>query len=441
MEKAREKIKERFPIAIIIVFFVLLHLMTTINYGDDIVFAQYLDNYGLVECLKSRYMTWSSRILCEAIIVILCRMPAIIWTTIDILMMVLLYEQLVKFIGIQKDYYLKLHLAALLCSYPFVHMGSAGWVATSVNYLWPLAIGMLPIVDLVEVLNGKKIKRGKYALDMLCLIFVCNQELMLGVVLCSFLIAGGILLKRKQYSTYPILGIIIACSWLIFILTTPGNAMRANIEIKTNMPMFNDLSLGRKLSICMADTMMHFVSIPNVLFFIFTGLLSVICFQKCKSRLIKIASCIPIVSGGILTAYYTYKKILVQHQLKYSHPSIICLDIRTLLSQGALVLGLIFIMGIGSYIVSCSISDKTKKIKVLLALGAGVATRLILLFSATMIASGTRTFWYMYIGIIIASVCLIEELRNKWIEKSLWVAYLFGASINVMMMWLYMQKY
>ena len=57
----------------------------------------------------------------------------------------------------------KILLGLCICSYPFMHLGSAGWIATTTNYLWPFTAGLLAFYMLDKhFLTIKKIIRRNY---------------------------------------------------------------------------------------------------------------------------------------------------------------------------------------------------------------------------------------------------------------------------------------
>ena len=46
-------------------------------------------------------------------------------------------------------------LVAMILIYPIMQMNSAGWAATTINYIWPMALGLFSLAT-IAVTFGKK---------------------------------------------------------------------------------------------------------------------------------------------------------------------------------------------------------------------------------------------------------------------------------------------
>lgn len=61
----------------------------------------------------------------------------------------------------------------------------------------------------------------------------------------------------------------------------------------------------------------------------------------------------------------------------------------------------------------------------------GLLSRFVLLFSPTMIASGTRVYFYFYMAMIVCIIYLVDKLNNANIKRILYITLLFGVMMNI----------
>mgnify|MGYP006917318361 CR=1 FL=1 len=125
------------------------HLVIKISAGDDVVYFQTLmDGRSIWEILAHRYATWSSRMAIEFVLIPLVQVPWAVedtgyycFTLIPVLLYRLLFLNPEKYLDMECNINKtagKWLVCAFMLLYPFSDMVSAGWIATTVNYLWPL---------------------------------------------------------------------------------------------------------------------------------------------------------------------------------------------------------------------------------------------------------------------------------------------------------------
>lgn len=134
----------------VLLFYLPFHIFLSPTYWDDATFAKMLGEYhnNLLSYTITRYETWSSRITIELVLPFLTTWPAFIWKTLNLLMIALLYFDLVWIMEHLFDLREKrtyVMTAVLLCAFPFSIMAQTGWIATTTNYLWVIALGLYAI--------------------------------------------------------------------------------------------------------------------------------------------------------------------------------------------------------------------------------------------------------------------------------------------------------
>ena len=130
----------------IIGFFILMLALHKIMafIGDDLWYAKVLSNQSLAGFLSFRYYEWSSRLIIDCLTVILTKESYLIWKILDTILYTLGVYLLIKFINEDNDKYITLIGVSLFLMYPFFDMASAGWIATTLNYLWCFVFAMIP---------------------------------------------------------------------------------------------------------------------------------------------------------------------------------------------------------------------------------------------------------------------------------------------------------
>ena len=213
------------------------------------------------EYLQIRYETWTSRIPIELAEIYLTRWNPIVWKTLNTLVVLLLIYSLGEVFtrGNKNDSVLIFML--LLPILPLSMHKSAGWIATTINYLWPITAGVVALIPLSWWEKGKRIKWWQYVLFVLAGIFGCFQEQMAAVLFASYVIYIGYRIgNKKNLSRFHFVLLTIAIVLLTFILSCPGNANRSIAEIDRWFPEFAGLSNGAKFLIGCLNTFSYYVS-------------------------------------------------------------------------------------------------------------------------------------------------------------------------------------
>ena len=137
----------------------IYHWMMREGPGTDAMwfFRNQLDAYSLKDYLTIRYHGWSSRLVIEAALVYVSRHMRL-YKLLDWGMWMLLAGSLSAIFGKTKD---KARtnwiLIGLLLIYPLAELGGAGWIATTTNYIWPLALGVFVLTGTARVLRGERV--------------------------------------------------------------------------------------------------------------------------------------------------------------------------------------------------------------------------------------------------------------------------------------------
>ena len=188
--------------ALVLLCLLLVQLVKHMNCDnlllDDWVFEDVLTRGGSVlSFLKTRWETWSSRLLIEGT---LCAVTHSIWAwrVLDSLAMVLLAYALCRLAGCAQRPGMLALSACLVTAIPFAVLRSTGWMATSLNYYWPLACTAGALIPLADALWERKTGLPWQLAAVPLALFGANQEQTAAVLLGASLAFGVALWMRDR---------------------------------------------------------------------------------------------------------------------------------------------------------------------------------------------------------------------------------------------------
>ena len=394
---------------------IIYHLMMREGPGTDAMwfFRNQLDTYSLKDYLTIRYHVWSSRIVIEAVLVYVSR-HLVLWKVLDILAWMLFVILLAAAIPGEKRERINWLVVSLVLIYPLKDLDTAGWIATTTNYIWPLALGMFALTGVSFVLQEKKVPLPLFLLSLPAMLYAANAEQMCAVIcgICFIGILYCIFFAKRNVSTWwqLIVWLLFGVAQLVFILRCPGNSVRTTEEIRQCMPNYKNYNLIDKAQLGFVDTVHHMISSENLLFLMFAVILMILVFLKTKELLFRLAGVLPVMWTVLLTFFgdafernfvklsslFNLNEIVngSNYQLAYSYLPL-------------LVYALVLLCVLVS--VSMISTSWTEFLGYVCLLGIGFASRVIMGFTPTIFVSQERTFLYLYVAIIAAIVFMVQR--------------------------------
>ncbi|RXT25038.1 hypothetical protein BVJ53_06490 [Lacticaseibacillus chiayiensis] len=413
-KKFRRDVRYKFlSIAFMIVVFE--HLFVRDYSGDAaIAFSHYLDRTTLIATLHNRYMTWTSRVFIEAVLLKLSQnMHVILWALIDILMWVLLIWAMMKLTNYKHNYL----ILCLTFIVPLSMMNGAGWMATSINYFWPLALGTLGLVSLYKVYLHENISIVFGLIVLAGLVFATNFETYSVMYLILLSYFSFLMIRQHRFSVSGIAFIAIQYSIclanIIIALVAPGNKQRVVVETKFHMLDFANMTFFDKLSVGFNHTFSELTD-HNVLFLIFAIMLVFVALStKPRSRELVGISVIPLIFvmfrtflSPLVKAYTPEFKALFDAVSKqYRVDSITYFDFVSYLPFVIYALILIAIL----LVLINGFKSLDTGVSLSVALLSGLVTVVAIGFSPSMYASGSRIFFFLDFILIYAITVMYDE--------------------------------
>lgn len=136
----------------------------------------------LGEFLSSRFATWSSRLFIETVLVFVVQAP-LLWKVLDTLMMLAIPLGLDVLLNPRRSTLVSWTLCTGMMLFPRNLISSAGYIATSVNYIWAAAMGLLALAVFVRALEGKRIPAAAAAAGAVAQVYAVNQEQVCAILL------------------------------------------------------------------------------------------------------------------------------------------------------------------------------------------------------------------------------------------------------------------
>lgn len=395
----------------------IYHLEMREGPGSDAMcfFRHQMEVYSLKDYLNIRYHIWTSRVLVEAVLVYISQ-SMVLWKVLDWFMWMLLVFSLAYIFPGEKRERINWMVVSFVLIYPLKDLGTAGWIATTTNYIWPLALGMFALTGLARIFQNKKIPLWLFLCYIPAMIYAANMEQMCAVMLGVYFLSGVYLVFMKKYRKawwQLAFWFLLCAAEFLFIMTCPGNAARKVEEIKQCMPNYLTYNLVDKVNLGFVDTVHHLIDSDNMLFLMFVVLLAVLVFLKTKDFLLRFISMIPVVWTVILSffenAFEQNWTILAgvmdkneivdgsNYQLASSYLPLLlyCLVFLCILVSIAFIS-----------------TSWTELLAYGALLGIGLASRVVMGFTPTIYVSQERTFLYMYMTIIAVMIAVVERNRS-----------------------------
>lgn len=422
MKEKIKKILKNKNIALLVLFILelLLMIFITPNKYDDQVFLESVTGTTVWSYVGPRYFNWTSRIIIEFVLCSVLKISKYLWILIEALMVTLIGYSISK-IFVKENENKKenmLILISMIIIYPIMQMNSAGWAATTINYIWPLATGLFALIPIRKIWDGEKIKIWQYPLYSLGLIFAGNQEQACAILFGAYTVFSVLMIiKNKKIHPFVVLQNLLIIASLIFILTCPGNSARTLTEIENHFKDFEMLNVLDKFGLGLTSTMGLIIDKGNIVFAIMSMIIAVYIFLNYKEKLYRIIALIPVFSittlcyfKNIATNIFPFlsslKNLLIKEEI-----------MLTAANSNNLLNVIPFIFAAANFIaiiMSLLLIFKNLKNNIaILVFLAGLASRLLMGFSPTVFLSGERTMLFFDFSMIIVSILVWQELTKK----------------------------
>lgn len=403
-------LKKYYPYIIFFALMLFLHLFANI-YRDDTAYSLALTERSMMDFLIFRYNTWTSRILIDGVIAILTRQNIIIWAILNSLLYTVSSYYVIKLVNKRKIENIVILGLLLFLIYPFLDMSTAGWIATTVNYLWPFSLGVISFLPMINKSNNEETSKLGYLIAIIALIFATNHEqsclLILGI---HALYLFNSIINKQKISKFNLFALAISIFGLVFFLTCPGVPLRVAEAIPEWYPDFPKLGILQKIYLGTIPTISVLLE-NKVVILLFYGLLNICAILKTKNKYLKIFAGANI---GLILCLTVLKELLFVILPGLEKPFLVFVmhSVPNMTERPVIV-----VIVISAYLILSScyilyrIFDRNLFPPILFL--AGFMSRFMLGFSPTVFASSTRTALYFYMILIMLTLMIIKKLYDE----------------------------
>ena len=432
-----------YPFILFFALMLIMHLVMGVN-GDDIKYAKVLSNQALADYINYRYHNWSSRLVIESVLVVLVRQNMIIWEILDCVLYTFAAYYTIKIFNHKDSKHIAFLGVLLFLMYPFHEMASAGWIATTLNYLWCFSFAMISSIPLINLLYDKKTSIPVYIVSILALIFAVNQEQSCALIFgLNFIFLANNLIKGEKLNKYNVFVVLVSFASLVFILTCPGNSIRYAAEVSYWYPQFANYGILEKIYLGIIPTFALLLE-EKILFPLFYLILTLAALTKVKNKYVKYILYLNLVFILFLVVFKTFLDISTLGTAlnsatisRLTAPFGTVVNLIPPLKNALLVMGyetisqinlLTIFIAIYLLIGSCLMLVKVfGGFEALILFLAGFMSKFITAFSPTVFVSGPRTMIFFYFILIMLILMLIVKLFDedkidakwdKWMTRS-----------------------
>ena len=269
------------PFVLVAVIGLVYHVGMKPMAGDDIFFRDATKDTTLWAYLTQRYLTWTSRVVSECVLVNVIQFP-VLWRIIDFLLFATLPLLLSGLFGGGKT--MNWCAAAAVLIFPFHDMGTAGWITTTVTHFWPFW-GFFYVAWVIRKLALAEKIHPAAAVSAVPVAVVTGSHEQYAVIMTLLLVLSGVYLWKAHRRPgnavlFWTLAVIDVVSLLVIALC-PGNAGRNAVSI-ADLPVYATFGFGQKLYLGLLSIERVFIANADIVFFLVVLIWTWLVWEKTK---------------------------------------------------------------------------------------------------------------------------------------------------------------
>lgn len=418
------------PFALLWVFLLVCHLTFVMEAGDEVYYGAVLQNSNLWDFSVYHYFNWSSRTFIEIVLSVMSYLPKLVWRLVDPFMVVIVTVRLAYICGLHKSQKGNWIICGFVLLYRWELMRTAGWIATTLVYLWPAAFALLALVPVAQFIKGKKPRGIWCAASLLALLYATNMEqvaviaLLLLAGLCVYLVAT----RQKPHWVIPA-QMAVCTANIIYALLSPGSAVRFAVEQTQWFPNFGMRSLFQKAELGLATALNPLFYARDYVFAFFLVLLAFAVWQRHKNWLYRLIGLAPLLVCLPLGFYGRYVQRVLPG-ISFFTAALTGEGIITLANGNILLAYLPLLLLLGAF-VAClaalylALGHTPAAFAGIWALCSGLASRAMMGFSPSVWTSGDRTGFFFSLACIGVAGLLVKKMQpaRRWQKIAFYVVF------------------
>lgn len=419
------------PFLIFLIILLCYHWKLAVVTADYPTFQTIVSKHPLLSLTKNgflsyRYATWSSRSLIEFNVGVLVSVPTEIWRILDSVIFAAIAVLLSKLLANNNESPFFYNCLACLFVGLFILtfskiLESAGWLATTTNYIWPICFILIHFYLLKEfIFKNKDISKFKRSIIYLILIItlleaISSEQLLVMVGGAYLFTIVYCLYKKIEIPKLIYLFIIIILFNFIYDFCCPGNINKVKVVTKLGFPDYANFNIINKLDVGInyfLSWILMAKDLFSVIFLVLLGVYTYLISNKKKITIITLIPCLAVLFFASLrfanfTTVYSYFDLT---NLKHG---LLSLGFIRMLSCGVMYLIITLIPLYSIYLIYKDNKKLGYFIFVLLILGFGSV--IISGFTPSLTSDGRIYLNYLFVMIILDYLLVdkILEFKNK----------------------------
>lgn len=399
------------PISFIMIAICLTYIFSSVVFKDitdDHFFSTALSKHSLFEILQIRYTTWSGRVIIEALLMKTINIPLFPQVAIS-LSCILLALSIAKLASENSHVTIPLIALSMILFLSDFHTNRQAtlWITGAYNYIIPISIGLYAIT----LYHDREPSAFKKLSSCLLIFLASNNEQFAVTAIIALTVSLIVKAKAKELTVYDAaFTASLLCGGAI-VLAAPGNVVRLHSEIINWMPDFNGYGILYKLSVGM-DRISNQINFNDNFLFIICCTISLACLLLQNNNCLTNTLMKNIITLKIVTFLLSFYPALPMNNIFRSENYISPVSWGHLSIYASYLINL---LTLSSILLTCLMASRTKieAMKISVVLVCGVLSALMIGFSPTAYASGTRVMFIFDISIAIATVFILTNIFSR----------------------------
>ena len=371
--------------------------------SDDEIRLSLASSRSLTEALLDIWFNFNGKLISDGLAEVFTRIPFALWKVIDSVVYCLIVDLICMLSGSTKIVH-KAAVCILVLLFPFWILSSAGYLATTTNYIYTFLGFLLACIPLQCVMTGKAVKAGHIVAAVLGGLIAANQE-QTGVALIALSIVAAVTAFRagdkKGGRTVCFFTVVYTAEFLLFFLD-PGHMKRVNSTADyVYLPGFEQWSLPYKIFRGVTATYANLVFNRIALFMLVCVLVCLLGIAKKKYICVIpaiVALFVDVIDVVEFVGYFDGHYGMPDAFLPASRPRFMAFALVCVIITASLLISF------------WQLFEGKMRLFVLSVVCMGMGTRFMMGLTPTLFFSSFRTFTFLLFCIIIICLILMKEL-------------------------------
>ncbi len=386
--------------------------------GDEHLYAASVSEKGFFYHSLDFYNRWTSRTLIELVLASFALLPTYCWSIVNSLICTLAAFSITRLIPDRKPC-INWVVSLLFLSINWLDFSNAGWIATTVNYVWPTTLGIFSLIPFAEYSQEKKSHIALIIATIPALIFSVNMEqnLVFHILFVLGYIAFHIIQKKKVFWLIYVHAAASVAS-LFYTMLSPGVSARFDNEIVVSFADWEMRDTIRNIELALTSSTRLFLFSAHLQFVFFALLLAIFVFIKNKNVFYRMIGLVPVITtlGFGFYQEYTLKVFPILSFIPHSVTTEGIITFANSTNPPSFIPLLVVCAALSATIIAIYIAFGHTKASVIamFAFCACFSTLAAIGFSPTVWSSARRTSFIFCMGLIFLSAMLFNRIyKNK----------------------------